>query len=969
MHTINPIKNYLIFCVVVLLLGAQFLSVSSDSAVDDDWQDAKGIEPQISQAATGLTFQWSLDQSQVQLLTFSQDAYGEDGGLFTRITLPGFVEENVPGELKLPGQSHLIVLPSGSTPETRITFLAAETLFFDYPFAFSPIPVGIKTPLDEGIIERDYVFPDSSNQFEDRPIIQFEEIGRMAGARLGRVTFNPIIYNSEMGEYQLVTELEMFLDYGGSAELNPSKRALSHLTRLQDTLVAQVVNPELIGIDTPSANSQLRLAQTVSPPQPSLILELVQTGIFEITYADLLASGAGVISINPSLWQLAKEGSLVDMHWVGDGDNVFEANERFLFYSPPSANRWSTSEFYALTAGLTAGSRVGTSTPPGGSLPPGKLRVTRLYEEDKAYTPNCFCGQLPAGRDGDRWIWDELRVPGSPDKTYPLGLTIADISPSDSAELTLWMIGFTDLPKTDDHLLNISLDGASLGSVIWDGKNGITHTVSIPAGLLTSTSQLKLALNESTNSIDGVWLDAFSITYTKKTATVSTAESNRFRGQAVARQYLLNLGESGWGFDVSDQNKPKLIGSGATFLIKDETSGEHEYVVTEESAVMQPNVRKATPFTSHNSANLLMIGPAKFEAGLAPLIQLRQSQGWSVGFISLAEIYDSYGYGYPSPFAVKAAIKDAYESAAVRPEAVILIGDGTYDPKLNILNGKETLMPVMFADVDPWIGEIPADNQYVTVDGDDVLPDILLGRLPVNNLDELKVVVNKLVKYPKQNFHWRENVMFVADDDDEAGAFSGFAQSQFSQLASDVFKLDSVQYLGSESSLANVQTRITEEFNQGNGHLIYVGHSTVHQWADENFIHISQVEGLTNQTRLPIVLEMTCFTGSFHMAGLDSLDEALLRHPTGGAIGVWGATGLSVTTGHDSLAEGYLEVLATGGNPVVGEATLAGKLKLMTDKPRHADLVDAYTFLGDPTLILADPAEGIQDMFLPVINR
>ena len=135
---------------------------------------------------------------------------------------------------------------------------------------------------------------------------------------------------------------------------------------------------------------------------------------------------------------------------------------------------------------------------------------------------------------------------------------------------------------------------------------------------------------------------------------------------------------------------------------------------------------------------------------------------------------------------------------------------------------------------------------------------MLLGRLPVNDLDELKVIVDKLVSYPKQNFGWRENVTFVADDNDKAGLFSGFVSTQFSRLASGNFNLSSVQYLGTDSSLAQTRTKIGEEFSRGNGHLIYVGHSTVHQWADENLMHISEVSNLTNKSRLPIMLQLTC---------------------------------------------------------------------------------------------------------------
>ncbi|MFK7802654.1 MAG: C25 family cysteine peptidase [Anaerolineae bacterium] len=946
----------LIFALTLQLKAA----ASPSSATISQNQIQTEFLPDIGHSSTGLMLDWRLDLDEMELQTDAKS---------TEISFPGFIQKNAPGELVVPEQSHLIVLPEQGNPTIEITFSATEKLNLKHPLDLAPVPSGVATNDDGVVIGGGYAQADGLNKHPSSSPIQFEEIGRMAGARLGRLTFSPIVYNRKAAQYQIVTSLKVQLSYDAEIADYSNRAASNTFTRLQSTLASQVVNPELIGISQSANTRVFNLTESVSPPRPNIILEIIEPGLYEIKHSDVVAADASSTSIDPARWQLAKHGEAVDMHWIGDGDAHFETNERFLFYAAPDANRWSKNEFYTLTA-LSSGTRMSIASPPTSALPTGKLIISKTFEQDANYTPNCFCGHLPAGRDGDRWIWDELRVPGNPTGTYQIDLPSADISPSSPAELTLWMIGFTNLLKDDDHALKISIGNTQLGDLVWDGKTAITHTVSIPAGVLTESSELKLSLDEAANLIDGVWLDAFSVAYTKNSAAGSQAESFLYMGQPTPHQYSINLGQAGWTIDATAVNQPQVIGSGSSFVLKDSADGVRNYVVTTDAEIKQPSMRKAIPFSSQ-PANLIMIGPAEFEAGLAQLIQLRTQQGWLVDFITLSEIYDSYGYGYPSPFAIQAALQDAYESSSMQPEAVILVGDGTHDPKMNQTNGKETLLPVMFADVDPWIGEIPADNRYVAIDGDDVLPDMLLGRLPVNNLEELDTVVLKLVAYPNQNSSWRENITFVADNNDNAGQFSSFVAEQFDHLNNGKHLLNSIQYSGEESDLSQVKSQIRERFAAGNSHLIYIGHSTVHQWADESLMHISEVENLSNAQRLPIILQMTCFTGSFHMAGLDSFDEALIRHETGGAVGVWGATGLSVTTGHDSLAEGYLEVLTTEDNPVVGEAIVAGKIRMMTNKPRHADLVDTYTFFGDPTLILSEPRTGTgeQNTFLPLIYK
>ncbi len=97
-----------------------------------------------------------------------------------------------------------------------------------------------------------------------------------------------------------------------------------------------------------------------------------------------------------------------------------------------------------------------------------------------------------------------------------------------------------------------------------------------------------------------------------------------------------------------------------------------------------------------------------------------------------------------------------------------------------------------------------------------------------------------------------------------------------------------------------------------------------------------------------MVMEMTCFTGSFQISNISTLDEALVRHPSGGAVAAWGATGLGLATGHKALAEGFMENIFHSEQKDLGSAALEGKLKLLQQTPVYIDLVDTYTLLGDP---------------------
>ncbi len=48
-------------------------------------------------------------------------------------------------------------------------------------------------------------------------------------------------------------------------------------------------------------------------------------------------------------------------------------------------------------------------------------------------------------------------------------------------------------------------------------------------------------------------------------------------------------------------------------------------------------------------------------------------------------------------------------------------------------------------EVDPWVGETTKDNHYVSVSGDDILPDMYIGRFPVKTATEAHIMANKTI--------------------------------------------------------------------------------------------------------------------------------------------------------------------------------------------------------------------------------
>jgi len=225
-------------------------------------------------------------------------------------------------------------------------------------------------------------------------------------------------------------------------------------------------------------------------------------------------------------------------------------------------------------------------------------------------------------------------------------------------------------------------------------------------------------------------------------------------------------------------------------------------------------------------------------------------------------------------------------------------------------------------------------------------------------------MVSKIVQYDAQQSPspWQHQAVFVADNNDPtSGDFPSLSDILINKFPTYPFAPQRLYFSPAQITPAGFRTLVKQVWDDGNGLIMFTGHSSIHQWAHEILFHLEDVPTLVNGPRLPVVLEMTCFTGSFQIPDFQTLDEALLRRAGGGAVAVWGSTGLGIATGHHWLAEGFMDTIYQDGISEIGAATLAGKLNLAS-VGSNPDLIDTFTLLGDP----ATKLERSYLIYLPI---
>jgi hypothetical protein len=980
------------WAVILLVLGLASGRGDGLARAAPPIRTALAAAPAVDAVADGLLLEW---RAPLPDLTRRAD------GTVT-VVIPGYVNSDTPGAPQLPLAAELVALPPGARPTLEIIQATGSDLPLPGPLQRAPRPAGVQRDAEGNVIggvlagSMEALPPETQGGSvgptgvlrEDRPQREEESVtltllGTVRGVALARITFSPV---RPAADYlRVTTYIRVVLKFNAvepdlSGFRKPDRSTLAD--PLLEVLKRAVLNPAQVQPAAPARPVAAAAPRQTGPPRA--IISVAQPGLTAISYASLTAIGFPLAGVDPRSLRLTRGGSEIAMQWDGDADAVFEAGERLLFVADPRFSRWTNTDAYYLAIGDGPGLRM-TSRPanPAQQLA-GTAWLTQTYETNALYTPTCYCGRLPPGRDGDRWAWDDVRQPDRASPTYEFGALPA-LDATQPATLTLWLISYTDLAEfAPDHRVDVALNGFGLGRIEWDGRQAITATLPIAPGVLAAAGNvLSLHLPGVGSIVEGMWLDGFALRYAR--GADPAGSSVIFTGDAAPRTYSLGLTSTAGlrGYDVTNPQAPiSLLGinpdpitvtdPASSDVLSPTKGGSRRYLLAAAEAIQPPAaMRLATELQPVSGADYLILAPAPFMPALADLITLRQSQGLRVAVEDLQAIYDAFD-GRPTPEAIHAYLQAAYTTWQPRPAYLLLVGDGTFDPKLYRSDSKETFLPPYLADVDPWLGETAADNRYARLDGGDILPDLLVGRLPVNTITETQIVVDKIVRYETDPppGGWNSNVVFVADDADAAGDFAADAVALASAFIRAPFAPRPIYFAPPTTTTADTHQAILTRWNAGAGLILYHGHSSVRQWAAERLFHRDDVAALRNAGRLPVVLQMTCLTGLFHEPGGTTLDETLLRAAEGGAVAVWGPTGLGVATGHQQLAQGFLAAAFQRPAGTIGAGTLAGKLRLVASGASALDLLDTFTLLGDPATrlnltLVPWPYQG----YLPVIQR
>jgi hypothetical protein len=315
--------------------------------------------------------------------------------------------------------------------------------------------------------------------------------------------------------------------------------------------------------------------------------------------------------------------------------------------------------------------------------------------------------------------------------------------------------------------------------------------------------------------------------------------------------------------------------------------------------------------------------------------------------VRVQDIYDELNDGIVSPWAIRDLLAHAVSTWALAPRWVVLAGDGSFDYVDHWGTG-DNLLPAPM--VSTAYGFVPSDNSLADLAGNDGVPELAIGRLPVHSPAELEAYVAKLTAFTGgDKGHWRQQTVWLADDADDSGDFADDSETLISLLGS-TYSADRI-YLD-RFVLTAARAILRARLRQGALLVNYLGHGGLDRLADSGLLTSSDVSGMGNQ-RTPIITALSCSVGRFDLPGYDTLAEALVLEPDGGAVALWSASGLMQNAAGTALGAELIRSAMDGEPHYLGDAVVTALQAYAGTAGADPMIPSIYTLLGDPAVPLS----------------
>ncbi len=903
------------------------------------------------------------------------------GGHQQEMVLAGTVPRlRHPGLPALPFFAELLAVPPGATASMEVV---GEERFRDYEGVDYAVfqaddPTGNSgAPLS---YEPGVLWP--------RPRATLEYVGILRGVRAYALRLYPIAHNAQTRTLRVYQRITLAIRFESLS--SPS----SHGKRLSTTIRRSASAPLYAPFLNSPRPDRTSIAVTAKPTQGEidggwydptkkwLKVLVEEENIHKIDRVWFERRLLDVDSMDPRTLRMFLDGEEQSLYVEGEEDGSFDAADFLLFFGRERNFRdaegverdhdsiYGRKNTYWLTWGGDAGKRFASRS----GAPVNDFPVSEWYWASSHFEFDEWFDQLEFAVDneGDHWFERkiEARDAGKIASTVVTGEIFSPFLEEEYlARLRVALHGWSHL----GHRTVVKFNQQVINETIWEGQIELVVDEDIPSSYINedeSTNRLTVQVRADQAPFDLVYYNWFELQYRRRydafpghialPETPSTGRRITLRKFAHPNITLFDLSADVRITDALVEQSPddRYV---ATF--EDAPSHEPFYVAADSLNMPVPRgfVDIASDWRSPaNGADYLIITHDLFVNASNRLADHRGQSGLDVEVVNVTDIYDEFSGGQMDRAAIADFIQYTYDNWQPVPTYVLLMGDATYDYRNIIGGGRPSFVPSQYYQARER-GHSPSDYLYTLVDGDDLLPDLALGRLPVESTEQADRTVDRVIRYDTdpEVGDWRSRVIYLANHH-ARGIFSEPSDA-LAENYTQPFGLESVKIYNPDNSDVPNATggAYLEALNAGALLVNFAGHGSA-DFMQFVFALTSDWDYLgrvNNGRQLPLVLALSCLNGNFVNPKVYSVGQVFTTMKDGGAIAYVSASAISFVSQNDLLSDNIYRQIFEDGVLTFGPTLNAAKVSVLAAHSSWVEAAVTMQLFGDPAQDLALPLD------------
>lgn len=886
-----------------------------------------------------------------------------------------------------------------------------QVLASDYKELSGSISPVAKMQMKNGAVNYVYELNEKYNTSINKDLVSFSDFGISRGLPIQIINIAPVQFNYETKKIRMYTRIVFRINYAVS---NSGSQAADEDDLLKNAVINY--NTAKNWIKKTSTLNKTAVINSVLAEGKWFRFEAPEEGMYRIDRNTLSQMGIDPATVNPATIKIFNNGGIELPEQLslprpsdlqenaifvqGQDDGKFDEGDFILFYGrgiqfwdkDSSGNvkryfhNYSAKNLYWITSGGAPGKRMRLKTsvadPP--LIVQNTTKGYASWEEDKSKLQE----------SGRLYLGDEF----GENSTRSYMTKLDGIIPNSKIDYLYNFASRSERTSTvvvrenDAEISRGTIRGVGVGNLDNPFENRgyfVRSTASTITTLPEDRSVLKFDYVSSGSPSIG-YLNFFEIYYNKYLRAANgqllffTADTT-----GVVQYELSGFPSSNLKvYDITDYHDVQMVSgeyiSGGDCIFKiNESSRGSKYLAVENAAYKTPvNIQSIGNSNLHGiqtGAKFIIITPTVFREQADRLKNHKENDikvKISTVVVNVEEIFNEFSGGINDVSAIRDFIKYAYDNWQIKPEYVLLFGDGDYDYK-NIENlNLNFIIPYESQESYSYLGSYVSDDFYARIVGEDPVIDLAVGRLNILSAEEAKPVVDKIIKYETQKDFgpWRNLVTFVADDGPAAGGIDDSppdlhtGQSEF--LANNVLlpyfdqaKIYLALYPTVQTAIGRrkpaVNKAIVEAINEGTLVLNWIGHGNPDVWAHEYvFEKSTTIPQLTNENYF-FLTAATCDFGRYDVPGVQnqSSTELMINKPDGGSIGTFTASRTVFSSDNAAINNSFYNNLFI--RDTLNLVRPVGKSYFITKLNKFNTNDLKFHLFADPTLRLAAPENPI----------